>query len=69
MIEHEMRERLSKLEAIVGVDSGSGVLRELEELRTSVKVIFDRIRSFELRFYAFIGGGAVVVWLLEKVWK
>lgn len=69
MSEHEMRERLSKLEAIVGVDSGSGVLRELEELRTSVKVIFNRIRSFELRFYAFIGGGAVVVWLLEKVWK
>lgn len=69
MSEHEMRERLSKLEAIVGADANSGVRGEVGDLRESVKVIFDRIRSFELRFYAFIGGGAVVVWLLEKVWK
>lgn len=64
-----MRERLSKLEAVVGEDSDTGVRREIAELRESVKMIFDRLRSFELRFYGIVGGGVVVVWLLERVWK
>lgn len=69
MSEHEMRERLTRLEAVVGENADLGIRREIGELRDSVRMIFDRLRSFELRFYAIIGGGAVVVWMLEKVWK
>lgn len=69
MSEHEMRERITRLEAVVGQDSSSGIRGEIEEIRESLKEIYERIRAFEMRFYTIAGGVAVAVWIIEKVWK
>lgn len=62
MPEQELRERLIKVETIVGDDGESG-------LRGDMKILFDRLRQIEMRMYMAVGGGMVIVFIIEKVWK
>ena len=62
MSEQELRERLIKVETIVGDDGDSG-------LRGDMKILFDRLRQIEMRMYMAVGGGMVVVFIIEKIWK
>ncbi|MFA6959952.1 MAG: hypothetical protein WC205_04275 [Opitutaceae bacterium] len=57
-----MRERLIRIETIVGDEADSG-------LRGDMKILFERLRQIEVRMYMAVGGGMVVVFIIEKVWK
>lgn len=57
-----MRDRLMKVETIVGDDADSG-------LRGDMKIMFERLRQIETRMYLAVGGGTVVLFILDKVWK
>lgn len=69
MSEQEMRDRITRLETTVGDSSDDGLRGEIQEMKESVKTIFDRLRTFEVRLYSIFGGGVVVVWIMERVWK
>lgn len=69
MSEQEMRDRITRLETTIGESSDDGLRGEIQDMKESVKTIFDRLRTFEVRLYSIIGGGVVVVWIMERVWK
>lgn len=69
MSEQETRDRITRLETTIGESSDDGLRGEINDMKESVKTIFDRLRTFEVRLYSIIGGGVVVVWIMERVWK
>ena len=69
MSDQEMRDRLTKLETTVGETAADGLRRDIAEIKDNVRLIFERIAASERRFAMMLGGGLVVVWILERVWK
>jgi hypothetical protein len=69
MSEYEMRERLSKLEAVVGPNSDDGLRGDIGEIKATMATIVDRISASERRFAMMIGGGLVIIWIIERFVK
>ncbi len=57
-----MRERVVKLETIVGDDATSG-------LRGDMKNVFKRLNQIEVRMYMAMGGGMTLVYVLDRLLK
>ena len=69
MSDQEMRDRLTKLETTVGETATDGLRKDIAEITGNVRLIFERIAAAERRFAMMLGGGFVIIWILERVWK
>ncbi|WP_157837197.1 hypothetical protein [Geminisphaera colitermitum] len=61
-----MRERIAKLEAEVGEH---GLRAEVRGLRSDIGTLFERLAASERRFAMMVGGGVVVLWIVERFLK
>lgn len=58
----EIRDRLTKLETLVGETPNEGIRFDISELKT----VFHKM---ELRFYAAFGGGMVLYWVADHTFR
>lgn len=54
----EIRDRLTKLETLVGDTPSEGIRADLSELKRT-------FNAMEKRFYIAMGGGLVIYWIVE----
>jgi hypothetical protein len=60
--------RLTKLETLVGVDDpDTGLRGEIREMDRQISTLFRLFRGLEKRIYLAMGGGFVLLWLLNTV--
>ena len=65
---HRVRERVTRLETVIG-DDGGGLRADLVEIKSDIRALFERVASSEKRFALMVGGGAVIVFIIDRVWK
>jgi hypothetical protein len=69
MSDQEMRDRLTKLETTVGTSPEEGLRNDIAEIKANIGQLFDRLSASERRMAMMVGGGVVVVWVIEHFVK
>lgn len=69
MDEQSMNTRLAKLEtAFARIEALSSVhRRDMEKIEALLDRVFERIAASERRYYTALGGGLVLLFLIEKL--
>lgn len=57
---------VTRLEVIVGYASTDGLRGDIKKLEDNIDKVIERIAVAEKKFAAMLGGGLVIVWMIEK---